>query len=229
MRRRFVYILRSCTIAVMIPYLAVPIAVPQLTAYSAPYADQELPLQNVAVFSSGAIPDVPFYSQFRDIASPRWQKVGCGITSLAMVIDFYKPDAVSVDALLRRGIAAGAYDEDGGWISQGLIRLSQAYGLHGTYDDLTKLDAASAFDAFKNILKDGPVILSVHYQFNPKSMIPHLIVINGIAGDTVYYNDPASKAAGEEISVADFLKGWKKKIIVVRPAGEEGGRTLALQ
>jgi len=35
--------------------------------------------------------DVPFYSQFVDISAPAWKKVGCGIASLAMIIDFYKP------------------------------------------------------------------------------------------------------------------------------------------
>jgi predicted double-glycine peptidase len=210
-------IIRFCDNAAMMPYIAVPIAAPQLMAYSQPYTAQILPLQGMAMFPSGTVPEVPFYSQFQDIASPRWQKVGCGIASLAMVIDFYKPDAVSVNALLGQGIAAGAYDKKAGWIYDGLIRLSQTYGLDGTYYDLARLDAEAAFAAFKNILKDGPVILAVHYQFNPKSAIPHLVVINGIANGTVYYNDPAAKDGGKEISVADFLKGWKKKIIAVRP------------
>lgn len=42
-------------------------------------------------------------------------------------------------------------------------------------------------------------------------------VINGISGDTVFYNDPAGARAGETISVEDFMKAWKKRFIVVRP------------
>ena len=172
---------------------------------------------------------MPFYSQFKDIISPKWQKVGCGITSLAMLIDFYKPEAaVSVNALLSQGIAAGAYDKNAGWIYKGLIKLSQKYGLNGTYYDLSKLGTETAFTRFKNYLKDGPVMLVVHYQFDPKSTIPHLVVINGIDADkgVIYYNDPAAKTGEKQISVANFLKGWKKKVIAFRPVKESKGIAL---
>jgi ABC-type bacteriocin/lantibiotic exporter with double-glycine peptidase domain len=45
-------------------------------------------------------------------------------------------------------------------------------------------------------------------------------VINGISNDIVYYNDPAAKTGKLTISVEDFLKAWKKRFIVVRPANE---------
>jgi ABC-type bacteriocin/lantibiotic exporter with double-glycine peptidase domain len=167
---------------------------------------------------STSVPDVPFYSQFHDIRSPQWQKVGCGITSLAMIIDYYSPHAVSVNALLGQGIAAGAYEQNVGWIYAGLITLSQRYGLSGTYHDLSSLDSQTAFDQFERYVKDGPVILSVHYKFDPKSAIPHLVVIDAVDDGTVYYNDPAAKSGEKQISVANFLKGWKKKVIVIRPA-----------
>ena len=64
-----------------------------------------------SIVSSPVIPDVPFYSQFKDITSSSWQKVGCGVTSLAMVIDYYKPDAVSVNTLLKQGITSGSYQK----------------------------------------------------------------------------------------------------------------------
>jgi len=166
-------------------------------------------------------PKVPFYSQFKDIQSPKWQKVGCGIASLTMIIDFYTPNAVSVNTLLTQGIAAGAYDQNAGWIYKGLIQLSQKYGLDGAYHDLSKLDSQTAFAQFKKYLQDGPVILAVHYKFDPKSTIPHLVVINGIDNDVVYYNDPAAQVGEKKISTADFLKGWKKKIIVIRPVKEQ--------
>ncbi len=170
-------------------------------------------MQNTAV----KIPEVPFYSQFTDIKSPAWQKVGCGITDLTMVIEYYHPGSASVETLLKKGIAAGAYDYNAGWIYKGLIDLSRQYGLDGTYHDLSGLDAESAFKKFKGYLKEGPVILSVHYKFDPKSTIPHLVVINGIKDGIVYYNDPATTTGTKQISVANFLKGWKRKVIVLRP------------
>jgi ABC-type bacteriocin/lantibiotic exporter with double-glycine peptidase domain len=66
----------------------------------------------------------------------------------------------------------------------------------------------------------------VHYKFDPKSTIPHLVVVDGIVGGVVYYNDPAAKTGEKQISTADFLKGWKKKVIVVRPVAD--GNAIAL-
>ena len=171
------------------------------------------------------VPEVPFYSQFKDITSPKWQKVGCGVTSLAMVVDYYKP-AVSVNKLLEQGIAGGAYLQNAGWTYKGLIQISQKYGLDGVSYDLGKKSADAAFTQFKNDLKGGPVIASVHYKFDPKSTIPHLVVINGIKDGVLTYNDPAAKTGAKQISTADFLKAWKKRYIVVRPT-DKGG-TIAL-
>lgn len=163
------------------------------------------------------IPEVPFYSQFTDITSGEWQKVGCGVTSLAMVVDYYKP-AVLVDTLLKEGIALGAYDKNAGWTYKGLIGVSQKYGLDGKSYDLAGVGSNASLAELEKYVKGGPVIASVHYKFDPKSTIPHLVVIDAIKGDIVYYNDPAAKTGNKQISTDDFLKAWKKRFIVIRPA-----------
>lgn len=165
-----------------------------------------------------SIPSVTFYSQFKDIQAPDWKKIGCGVTSLAMIIDYYKPNTVSVDALLKQGIKNGAYLKNAGWTYSGLISLGNKYDLHGESYDLASQSDTAAFKKFKSYLKDGPVIASVHYKFDPKSTIPHLVVITGIEKDLVYYNDPAAKTGDKTISSADFQKAWKKRFIVIRPA-----------
>lgn len=174
----------------------------------------------IHVSSVPNIPIVPFYSQFTDIQAVSWQKVGCGIASLAMIINYYKPDAASVNTLLRQGIATGAYDTNAGWIYKGLISLSNSYGLEGKSYDLAGLGKEAAFKQFKTYLDKGPVMVSIHYKFDPKSKIPHLVVIDGIDGDTIYYNDPASKVGQQKISKADFLKGWKSRFIVLTPTSK---------
>ncbi len=161
---------------------------------------------------------VPFFSQFTDITSPQWKKVGCGVTSLAMVIDYYRTEPVSVDTLLKAGIAAKAYDYNAGWTYAGLIGLSKTYGLQGQSYDLAKKGSKIAFESFKTYLSSGPIIASVHYKFDPKSTIPHLVVINGIKDGMLTYNDPAAKDGNKQISTADFLKAWKMRFIVIRPA-----------
>jgi len=166
--------------------------------------------------ASTTIPNVPFFSQFHDIQIPVWQKLGCGVTSLAMIIDFYHPETVSVNTLLKEGVAAGAYEKDAGWSHDGLIQLARKYGLAGKDYDLSQLDMTVAFARLNEFLKDGPVMASVHYKFDPKSTIPHLVVLDGIAGGHVYYNDPAGFAAKKEISIADFMNGWKKRFIVIK-------------
>ena len=175
----------------------------------------DVPVKKIAATYS--VPDVPFYSQFKDVKSPTWQKQACGVVSLAMLIDYYKPDTMSVEKLLAEGITAGAYNEASGWTYKGLIQLGEKYGLSGNSYDLSKQSSEIAFQEFKKYLSDGPAIVSIHYKFDPKSTIPHLIVINGIKDDIIYYNDPAAKTGEKKISVAGFLKGWKKRFIVMRP------------
>jgi len=160
---------------------------------------------------------VPFYSQFNDISDPNWRKVGCGIASLAMLIEFYKPNQISVDKLLQKGINNNAFLPNAGWIHNGLINLANEYGLQGTTNDISFLDNNSAFTRLEDILEEGPVMASVHYTFDPQNPIPHLVVINGIDGNTVHYNDPAEDFGGGTISREKFLKAWKKRYIEIRP------------
>ena len=178
------------------------------------------PLPQIPNLATSTIPTVPFYSQFKDISDASWQKVGCGITSLAMVVDYYSTSTISVNRMLTQGINAGAYLKSAGWTYNGLISVGNTYGLEGKSYLLSSLTSQDAFAQFKNSLKDGPVIASVHYKFEPKNPIPHLVVVTGVSGDFVYYNDPAALSGEKKISTTDFIKAWKKRYIVMRPAKE---------
>lgn len=170
-----------------------------------------------APVSIPVVPEVPFYSQFQDIHAVEWQKLGCGIASLAMLIDFYQPKVIKVDTLLKEGIAAGAFINGAGWSHKGLALLAGKYGLEGESYDLSRLDANDALTQLEKILKEGPVIASIHYKFDPENPIPHLVVINGVSNGLVYYNDPASVSGGKNISVQGFMEAWKQRFIVIRP------------
>lgn len=161
---------------------------------------------------------VPFYSQFKDITSPSWQKVGCGIASLAMIIDHYADEnAIDVDALLEAGIKSGAYVTDAGWSHAGLIALARPYGLSGQSHSLSHLSLSDAFATLTSVLKDGPVMVSVHYTFEPTNPIPHLVVVNKVEDDRIYYNDPAEPTGNNSISIEKFKRAWKKRYIEIRP------------
>ncbi len=162
--------------------------------------------------------DVPFYSQFTDISSPSWQKVGCGIASLAMLIDHYsKEDTIDVDELLVAGIQSNAYVEDAGWSHAGLIALAQSYGLTGASHSLAHLTQSAAFAELENVLKTGPVMVSVHYTFEPTNPIPHLVVVNRVDHGRIYYNDPAEQSGNNSITVEKFKRAWKQRYIEIRP------------
>jgi len=162
--------------------------------------------------------EVPFFSQFKDISSTKWQKIGCGVASLAMLIDYYKPGEVSVDNLLNEGINSGAYLTNQGWTHQGLASLADDHGLKGKPYDFSNMSMDNAFSQIKTALEKGPVIASVHYTFDPKNPIPHLVVINSIVGETVTYNDPADDSGGKKISATTFKSAWKKRYIAVLPS-----------
>lgn len=193
---------------------------PVHAAYHAPIAtaigDVYRATTEAAVHAASTV-SVPFYSQFTDISASSWQKVGCGITSLTMVIDYYVPDAVSVETLLARGIDSGAYDVRAGWKHAGLITLASKYGLGGSSYDLTGSSRSEAFTKMKIELAKGPVIASVHYKMDAKNPIPHMVVLERVSGDTIFYNDPASKTGEKKITVSEFLSAWKQKYIVIRP------------
>ncbi len=176
-----------------------------------------IPIPLINEIRSYVVPVVPFYSQFTDIHSFSWKSVGCGVTSLAMIINYYKNENVSVDTLLKEGLRISAYDSRHGWIHKGLIELSENYGLEGESHDLSKLSKELAFVQLKKHLEEGPVMASVHYKFDTRSTIPHLVVINGMKDNVIYYSDPATKTGQKQISLADFQKAWKKKFIVIRP------------
>lgn len=206
----------------MLKLITALIASPILVFASSAVPAESFPAEPVpsvlAERAESSVYEVPFYSQFADISSPTWQKVGCGITDLAMIIDFYTDNAPTVEVLLAEGIAAGAYAQNAGWTYQGLINVSKNYGLDGSFYDLAPAGQDAALARLKTDLEEGPVIASVHYEFDPASTIPHLVVVNGIVDDTVYYNDPAADGGGKEISLDRFLKAWKKRAVVIRPA-----------
>lgn len=161
------------------------------------------------------IRNVPYLSQFNDITSPVWQKRGCGIASVAMVIEYYKSRSVSVDTLLNNGIKDDGYIDKVGWKHSTLVKLSKKYNLNGFAYDFSNDSKEKAFSEFKKDLALGPLIASVHYTFDPKNIIPHLVVITDIKNDTLYYNDPALGIG--HLSKEKFINSWKKRYIKIYP------------
>ncbi len=164
-----------------------------------------------------SVPTVPFYSQIHDIDWPEWRGRACGVVGLAMIVEMYYPGRTSPQALLERGIESGHFLSGIGWTHNGLAILARENGLVGNAYDFHSMSMDDAYSKLLIHLEKGPVIASVFHGFDPQSPIPHLAVINGVEGDTVYYNDPAEGSGGGRISVEGFKAGWKKRFITAHP------------
>lgn len=160
---------------------------------------------------------VPLFYQISDISTVAWKQNGCGVTDVAMIIDFYKPNTTTVQEVLEQGIKSGAYQKNVGWKHEGLAQLATAHGLIGKTFSYTHLDKSSAFEELRDVVAEGPVIASIYRGFNPNNSHGHLIVVTGLDDTYVYYNDPGKKDGKKKIKIADFKNGWKKNIIVIRP------------
>ncbi len=161
--------------------------------------------------------DVPLFSQISDISSVNWKQKGCGVADIAMLIEFYKPNTTTVQKVLEEGLASGAYLKNVGWKHDGLAKLATKYDLIGKTHDFSKSDKITALIQLKDIIKEGPAIASIRRGFNPTSSFGHLIVVTGFDDKLVYYNDPGKKEGIRNVPISEFMNGWKKRLIVVRP------------
>lgn len=165
--------------------------------------------------------NVPLYSQINDITSPEWRQKGCGVADVAMLVEFYKPNTTTVQDVLEKGLKSGAYVKNVGWSHVGLANLAVKYGLVGKTVDLSTEGKETALKHFKNTVLEGPVIASIHRGFNPSSPYGHLIVVTGFDEKLVYYNDPGKRDGIKTVAISEFMKGWKKRLIVIRPVEEK--------
>ena len=161
--------------------------------------------------------DVPLYSQISDITSVAWQQKGCGVADVAMIVEFYKPNTTTVQKVLETALKSDAYQKNVGWKHAGLASLASKYGLVGKTVDFSAYGNDIALKQFKKEVDGGPVVASIRRGFNPKSPYGHLVVITGYDDKVVYYNDPGKRDGKKTVLISDFMKGWKKRLIVIRP------------
>ncbi len=157
-----------------------------------------------------------------------WRDRGCGVASMHMLLrllaatDPLTPQP-TLEKLLSDAQHVGAYIPNIGWSHAGLATLARTYGLVGFHRDNndkspTPLTDAAALKQLRSDLKHVPVIASVHKRFNPK-LHGHIVVVLSCTEDTVTIADPMFRTATQgiyEIPVAKFLRGWKKRTIIVR-------------
>ena len=187
--------------------------------------------------------NVPFYSQIKNIENPSWQLEGCGVTSLKMVLDFYKPIKESVDELFKLGVDLNGYSKEDGWYHHSLVQIARKFGLKGItrnwsihQDFLTSLrnrrftkEEIQILE--KQLLEEGilgiinqlkqkhPVMASVKSGFSPNGS-GHLVVLIGLNKNGFILHDPfdqTKKGQAIEIDFETFKQSWSKRAIVILP------------
>lgn len=163
---------------------------------------------------------VPQYSQFLDVTKKGWKIRACGVTSLAMVIDHYKQkEKTSIDELIDHGVSIGAHNKELGWIHSGIVNIAKHKGFEGERHDWKDIDTSVSFNKMSEHLECGPVIASIHKNFNQENS-GHLVVVTSKNKTHITIHDPIAKKREQikkEVPIDIFLAGWKKRIVVIRP------------
>lgn len=165
---------------------------------------------------------VPAYSQHLDVKSRSWKQRSCGIVALKTVMDHYEPRRAvfrSFARLIKKGVRMHAYIRNVGWSHRGLARIAMSYGFRAKNYDWWGKTATRAFTHLRKHLTRGPVLASIHRDLKPNAH-GHLVAVVGFERGVVYYQDPDShtrRRISRRATLKKFLKGWKRRIVVVRP------------
>lgn len=174
--------------------------------------------------------NVPRLSQHKDVGIQAfdnfWQKRGCGIVSLVMVLKYFRPSipTKTIDELIMKGLEKECYIQGIGWKHQGIVELANDFGFIGKTFDLANTENEKAFELFMKELEKQPVIVSIHKDFKTTNG-GHLAVATGFKETmnklSLGINDPDCKSkkwVGRTVSAERFKIGWKKRFIVIKPA-----------
>lgn len=166
---------------------------------------------------------VPPYSQFLDVKNHKWQRKSCGIVSLKMLLDYWSKQfnktAPSISKLIQEGVKNKGYIPNIGWRHKNLVELVEDYGFGGNNFDWAKVKPSIAFKKLRRYLNKYPLMASIYKNFCPGDN-GHLVVITDFKNNFIFYNDPDSKYrkdVAKKIGLKKFLKGWKKRIIIIYP------------
>lgn len=173
--------------------------------------------------------NIPCLSQHLHIKNKDWRTKSCGITCLAMLLNYFNKK-VSPDELLEFGLKFQfshnnknyfAYIPEVGWTHWGLVKIAEKFGLSGNAFDWSK-EKITQEDAYKKIislLKKQPVMASIKKNFEDGGS-GHLIVLTGFDKNNIFYNNPDHQTKDlscGSISKNKFLKYWTKRVVVILP------------
>jgi hypothetical protein len=138
------------------------------------------------------------------------------VVALATMIKHRGRSVGSLDKLVKIAAGMGAYVQDKGWDDALLAEIArEKFNLSSGPVDWSKRPKRDAFELLK---KNAPCIASIRKDFK-KSGGGHLIVVWKISHKCVFYNEPAAEErrhVRRRVGISIFLRGWKRRIIVVK-------------
>lgn len=172
--------------------------------------------------------DVPHY--FLDILKG-FENSGCGVLSLAMVLEFLSKKKIDIKKLKDEGVLIGARVPKYGWTQEGLASLARNKGFNAYLQEFRSVEVNLKDKTFKerNVLinfginkikellkNNNPVLVSVDEDFN-KNTVKHIVVLTGFDDSGFYFNDSRMKTGGKDlfVSFSRFKKYWRRRILVV--------------
>lgn len=155
-------------------------------------------------------------SQRLDFKKDEHKSKGCGIACLGMFIG----SGTDLDELFQTGVDIGAYTPGIGWRHAGLAELGRRFRFPRSQNyDLAALPDVEALKELETALVEGPIIASVHTEYDPLQTEGHLVVLVSLTDEEAEVMDPAAEQREgvlRRVPKDWFLAGWKKRFITVR-------------
>ena len=144
-----------------------------------------------------------------------WEKKGCGIACIAMVLAAAKKD-FTLKELVEETLAIRGYIDGIGWKHATLARILTNRSIPSYTQEFTLPNKNTELFAYgiKKIqrhIADNPVIASVHRGFDPNTTATHLVVITEKTDNAFIIQDPDYELGSENMIVpyTKFTKAWR--------------------
>ncbi len=167
--------------------------------------------------------DVPYVSQYLDIADPYWKDRSCSVACLRMALSM-KEGAPSLDSLVLEGKNTYGYDPSRGWTHKAIVSL---FSDHGVLAESREFKKEGEFEKgveeiIASLDQGKPVLISAVKNFQEEKKF-HTVLFVGYEKDEkgkisgFYYHDPAfddrEKGQNLFVSFEIFKKYWRRMAI----------------
>ncbi len=173
--------------------------------------------------------NVPYYSQYTDVADSDWQPRACAIACLKMALDFEADnfDTVipSLDKLIKEGIDIDAFNIKEGWSHMGMVFISHNHGVPAYREEFRsmynkreqRLVTIGHAKILRRLEEGKTSIVSVEGNFKDGGESHQVLIVGHEDGDFIYHEPSAKDGTGSfrHISEEEFLRHWRHLAIFI--------------